>query len=74
MALLFRFLTDVFSLEGMAPNLPEIFGLSLESITQSYYKDGAHEVLSKSREGRPQINPNLEKELSDLFNTVGENK
>lgn len=40
---------------------------------KGYYKDGASEVLSKAN-GRPSFNPNLEKELSDLFSTAETNK
>lgn len=54
-------------------NASTLFQASLDN-TQSFYKDGAHEVLSKNREGRPHINSNLERELSDLFNAVDENK
>eukprot|EP01127_Copromyxa_protea_P008790 TRINITY_DN2021_c0_g1_i1.p1 TRINITY_DN2021_c0_g1~~TRINITY_DN2021_c0_g1_i1.p1 ORF type:complete len:404 (-),score=107.54 TRINITY_DN2021_c0_g1_i1:138-1349(-) len=37
---------------------------------EDYYKDGLSEVLGKTKNGRPQVNPNLEQELSSLFKNV----
>jgi hypothetical protein len=47
-----------------------IEGFQKTIVEESYYKDGASEVLGKSKQGKPGFNPKLEKELSDIFKSV----